>query len=289
MYAVRGSLTAIRSVERNMNETNMDHPAAGQPLLAPRPETNEQATHHAKVALVACRVLDVELDHLATECPNLVHIHWMEQGLHNEPDQLAQQLQQAVREVETNYPQVDTIALGYGYCSRGIENVTATRCRLVVARAHDCITLLLGSKERYARYVADHPGTYWYSPGWNKHHIPPGPERYNMRLAEYTEKYGQDNAAYLMETEQHWFSTYDRATYVHLTIGVTDTDLEYTRACADWLGWKYDEQQGDLALLRDLLTGPWDDERFLVLEPGHAATLSNDDRVLKINHNPKSE
>jgi len=36
----------------------------------------------------------------------------------------------------------------------------------VVPRAHDCITLLLGSKERYAKLFGERPGTYWYSAGW---------------------------------------------------------------------------------------------------------------------------
>ena len=49
--------------------------------------------------------------------------------------------------------------------SRGVH---AQRCRIAITRAHDCITLLLGSKERYAEYVAQHPGTYWYSAGWNR-------------------------------------------------------------------------------------------------------------------------
>ncbi|HCD31414.1 MAG TPA: hypothetical protein DER01_03340 [Phycisphaerales bacterium] len=151
----------------------------------------------------------------------------------------------------------------------------------MVARAHDCITLLLGSKERYADYVDKYPGTYWYSPGWNKHHTPPGPDRYQKLLTEYTEKYGQDNAQYLMETEQHWFTTYDRATYVHLSIGATDSDKQYTRDCADWLKWNYDEQAGDPQLLIDMLAGHWDDDRFLVLEPGVTLEMSGDDRVIQ--------
>ena len=245
-------------------------------------QLQREASHQPpRIAVVGCRVMDLEVEALLGNHPNVVHVHWMEQGLHNDPPQLSNELQKVVREIERDYEEVEAIVLIYGSCSRGTENVTTRRCQLVLARAHDCITLLLGSRQVYANYVGKHPGTYWYSPGWNKHHVPPGPERYQLRLSEYTEKYGKENAEYLMETEQHWFSTYNRATFVHLTIGVTDTDLEYTKACANWLGWQYDELQGDLGLINDLLAGRWDHEHFLVLQPGQSAVLSNDEHVLK--------
>lgn len=35
--------------------------------------------------------------------------------------------------------------------------------RLVIPRAHDCITLYLGSRQRYLEQFNARPGTYWYS------------------------------------------------------------------------------------------------------------------------------
>jgi hypothetical protein len=160
--------------------------------------------------------------------------------------------------------------------------VRAQRAKLVVAHAHDCITLLLGCKGRFADYVRQAPGTYWYSPGWNRHHLPPGEERYRVLKQEYEQKYGQDNAEYLMETEQHWFSTYDRATYVDMGPGATEEDVEFTKECAQWLGWGFDRQRGDPGLLRALLNGEWDDERFLVLEPGQTLRMTADENVVEV-------
>lgn len=233
--------------------------------------------------VLTCAVMEMEINHYRQSpgMDHLLHIHLMEQGLHNDPRKLQTMLQQAVNDIERDFPHACAIVLGYGLCSRGIEGVTSRRCKLVVTRAHDCITLLLGDRKRYADYVAQHPGTYWYSPGWNKHHTPPGPDRYNKLLAQYTEKYGEDNATFLMESEQHWFSTYDRAAYVDLTIGATDADIQYTRDCADWLKWNFDRQRGDPQLLIDLLAGRWDDERFLVLQPGQSVRMTADERVME--------
>ena len=232
------------------------------------------------IAVITCAVLELEVEHYAQHAPGLVKLVKLEQGLHNEPDKLRARLQEAVTEVEDQC-NVDAVVLGYGLCSRGVEGVVTKRCRLVVPRAHDCITLLLGSKERYAKYAAENPGTYWYSPGWNKHHIPPGPERYHRLRSKYVAQYGEDNADFLMESEQHWFQTYERATYVHLTVGATAEDKDYTRRCADWLKWQYDEQQGDPRLIHELLRGPWNADDFLVLEPGQTLRMTADERVIE--------
>jgi len=238
-----------------------------------------------RIAVIACAVLEDEVAHFADGRPEILRIDKLPQGLHNTPDDLRTRVQQTVDEVERD-SRIDTIVLVYGLCSRGTEGVVAQRCRLIVPRAHDCITLLLGSKQRYAEYVREHPGTYWYSPGWNRHHIPPGPVRYNHYYEQYRERYGEDNAEYLMEQEQHWFRTYDRATYVDLTVGATDEDLTYTAYCADWLKWKFDRVTGDPALLADLLTGPWDDDRYCVLEPGQTLRMTADERVIEAVHEP---
>jgi hypothetical protein len=225
-------------------------------------------------------VLEDEIRHFAALSPAVMHVEIIEQGLHNDPPRLRQRLQQAVDHIE-DVTDADAIALGYGLCSRGVEGVVTRRCRLVVTRAHDCITLLLGSRRRYAQYVATHPGTYWYSPGWNRHHVPPGPDRYEKLRDEYVRKYGPDNAEFLLETETHWMKTYNRAAYVDLTVAATDADVQYTRDCAAWLGWSFDQVRGDPALLRALLSGSWNDEEFLVLEPGQRLRMTADERVIE--------
>lgn len=179
------------------------------------------------------------------------------------------------------------IALAYGLCSRGVEGIRPRRCRVGLPRAHDCITLLLGSRERYGDYVARHPGTYWYSPGWNRCHVPPGPERYERLMREYREKYGEEDAEFLMEQEQSWFRKYNRAAYVHLGAGLTEEDVRFSKGCADWLGWAFDVQAGDPGLIRDLLGGAWDDARFIVIGPGQTARMTADERVVEVVEPPR--
>ncbi len=235
-----------------------------------------------KTAIILCQVVELEIDHFVAGAEHVVHVARLRQGLHNEPAKLQREVQDTIDWIERETP-AEVIVLGYGLCSRGTEKLRCQRCQLVIPRAHDCITLLLGDKERYAQYVAEHPGTYWYSPGWIQHHLPPGPDRAEAMFREYCEKYGEDNARFLMETEQQWHRNYDRATYVDVAgLGATPQDVEYTRRCAEWLGWNFDQQQGDCALVRDLVRGPWDSARYLVVPPGKTLRMTGDDRVIDV-------
>ncbi len=245
------------------------------------PTTQAAPFRPPSTAIILCQVLEMEIEHFAQGADHIVRIVRLEQGLHNEPNKLRAQVQQAVTRIEQE-TSAEAIVLGYGLCSRGTEGVFTTRCRLVIPRAHDCITLLLGDRQRYSDYVAQHPGTYWYSPGWIKHHLPPGPTRHEAMYREYCEKYGEDNAQFLIETEKQWHANYDRATYVDVNgIGATNEDLEFTRQCADWLGWNFDRQCGDPDLIRTLVWGPWDAERFVIVAPGQTIRLTGDQRVIE--------
>lgn len=233
-----------------------------------------------QTAVVLCRVLELEIEHFAAQYDHIVAIERLEQGLHNEPRKLHMRVQQAIDRIEKETP-AEVIVLGYGLCSRGIEGLRAARCRLIIPRAHDCITLLLGDKNRYQQYVAENPGTYWYSPGWIRHHLPPGPQRYEQMYRQYCRQYGEDNAQFLMETERQWQANYRRAAFVDIGVGATPEHVEYTRQCAEFLGWQFDRQQGDPALVHALVAGPWDEERFVTVPPGCTVRMTGDDRVLE--------
>jgi hypothetical protein len=83
-----------------------------------------------------------------------------------------------------------------------VVGLTSRRLPLVIPRGHDCVTLLIGSKERYREYFDTHRGIYWYSSGWIERTLQPGRERYELTRRHYMETYGEDNAEFLMEMEQ---------------------------------------------------------------------------------------
>lgn len=225
-----------------------------------------------RLQLIACKVLQREAYFCAARSHNLVDIRLMEQGLHDEPDRLRIEVQKALETTsDIQGRPFDATLLGYGLCSNGIVGLSA-EIPIVVPRGHDCITLLLGSKERYQEYFDSHRGVYWYSGGWIESGSQPSKERYETLLEEYKQKYGEDNAQYLIEVEQTWMKEYGWATYVDWGLGGSESFKEYTKVCAEFLDWDYDELKGDPGLMQRMVDGQWSDEEFLVVKPGQKIT-----------------
>ncbi len=219
-----------------------------------------------------------EAYYCAARSKNVVDVVLMEQGLHNEPDRLRTEVQKALDNTcDIQGRPYDASLLGYGLCSNGIVGMSA-KIPVVVPRGHECITLLLGSKEKYQQYFDSHRGVYWYSPGWIESDEQPSKERYERLLEEYKEKYGDDNAQYLMEVEQSWIKEYSWATFIDW--GLTDSSeyKNYTKRCAEFLHWNYDELKGSRALMQKLIDGNWHESEFLVVKPGQKISedLTND-------------
>jgi hypothetical protein len=220
-----------------------------------------------RLQFIICKVLQREAYFCAARAKNIVDIVLMEQGLHDYPDKLRAEVQEALdRTSDIQGRPYDACLLGYGLCSNGIVGLSA-KIPIVVPRGHDCVTLLLGSKEKYKQYFDSHRGVYWYSPGWIESGKMPSKERFEQLLKEYTEKYGADNAKYLIETEQKWTTEYKWATYVDWNINSNQSYKDYTKTCAKFFNWNYDELPGDPGLMQKLLDGQWNRDEFLIVPP----------------------
>lgn len=238
-----------------------------------------ETTSPSPTAVVACRVLEDEVRRFSAGLPHLVSCEFLEMGLHDRPTTLRELLQGAIDRIEAD-ARIDTIVLVYGVCGMATVGLTARRCRLVLPRAHDCITLFLGSKDRFAALTKADPGRYWYSPGWNRERRVPGPEREAQMRAEYTQKFDAEQAEELLAAERETFAQHASANYVDLGLPGNEADRAYAEKCAQWLGWPCQTHAGDATLLKDLLAGRWDADRFLVVPPRHAIKFNSDDSIV---------
>lgn len=242
--------------------------------------------------VIACKVLFRELSLLAAHSKNFIDITYLRQGFHNEPEVLRKMLQHEIDKLDAHEDcysykpngnkDFDGILIGYGLCSNGIIGLCSQRYRLIIPRAHDCITLFLGSKEKYKDYFDSHKGVYWYTPGWLDNTPMPGQERYEYHRNHYIEKYGEDNADYLMDMEQGWFKEYKWCTYIEWPQLNLPHYKEYTRQCADFLHWNYDEVMGSSVLLDEFLEGIWDESKFQIVPPGKKVAPSFDEKIITI-------
>lgn len=231
-------------------------------------------------ALIACEVFRDEIELLAAGSPHLRERRFLEIGLHDRPDEMRATLQQAIDEVDA-CEGIRAIILAYGLCGLGTAGLRARRHPLVLPRAHDCITVFLGSKETYAARQASCPGCYHYTPGWNRARRVPGPERIEWLRQEFAEKFDPEDVEFLLENERTMWASYHTATFIDLGTPEAPREAAYTQRCAESLGWKFEHLKGDPTLLRDLLRGPWDAERFQVVEPGAQLGHAPDASVMR--------
>ncbi len=111
----------------------------------------------------------------------------------------------------------------------------------------------------------------------------PSKEHYNYICTEYTEKYGEDNAEYLMEMEQSWMTEYSRCTYISWKDIEFQKYINYTKECACFMKWDFDQIEGNSVLLSNLLNGKWDNDRFIVVPPNCKVAPTHDNEILTFN------
>ncbi|HBE02858.1 MAG: hypothetical protein A2096_07080 [Spirochaetes bacterium GWF1_41_5] len=229
-----------------------------------------------KCLVLSCAVLWREVSYFAALSSQVYDLKFIDQNLHNQPAELKKYLQTEIN----NAGGYQAVMLCYGLCSNAVDGLTAGKRPLVLFAVHDCISFFLGSAGRYREIYDKNPGIYWYTPGWIDHTLMPGKQRYDYLLADYREKYGEDNALYLMETEQNWFKKYGTAAYIDLGFLQADRYREFTRKCANWLGWKFCEYQGDASLFRNFFNQEWKSRDIMVINPGEAVRASYNNNIL---------
>ncbi len=242
-----------------------------------------------RLKLIACEILYREFCAAVARSTNRVDVEFLPKGLHDVGrDGMFARIKEALENVDES--QYDAVLLGYALCSNGIVGLAARSIPLVVARAHDCISLLLGSKERYLEYFHGHPGVYYKSSGWIErgdeleqlaHDSIQQTAGMNQAYEDLVKKYGEENARFLNEKLCDMTRNYTGLTYIEMGIEPDDRFERQSRKEAAQRGWKYEKLLGDMSLIQALINGPWDDERFLVVRPGQQVAAGFDDRIIK--------
>ena len=114
-----------------------------------------------RLKCISCEVFARAAYWCAAISPHIVDVTLLQRGLHNQPPDLRTQLQAQI-DAATGQG-YDAVVLAYGLCGRALTGLVARDVPLIVPRAHDCITLFLGSRLRYNEQFEQFPGTYWYA------------------------------------------------------------------------------------------------------------------------------
>ena len=211
-----------------------------------------------KTLVIACAIMKEELQYLQAEG---VSFAFLDQSLHRTPQKMKGVIQEEIDRAEKW--EGDRVILSYGLCSNGIVGIRANRHPLLIPKVHDCITLFLGSNERYLEEHGREPGTYYLTRGWIEEKKSP-----LGIFEEYCQRYGKETAEWVIREE---LKNYTRIALVESELGMPETHREHGRENARFLNLKYEEIRGSLDFFRKIIHGPWDRD-FVRLNPGEEAT-----------------
>lgn len=211
--------------------------------------------------IIACNTIKPELLHAREAVGCDYPIIWSGAGLHDTPKIMRKVLENCVKKAEERG--AERILFAMGFCGGSLEGITSAQAEIILPKVDDCITLLLGSKEK--RQELQSTGhIYYITKGWmaNKGVL------YNQFL-DIMNRYGEEQGAEIFQMLAGRYTYY----------GILDTHcydmtevVEKTKGMAEEMGMECFVADASDSYLRELLSGNYDSSRFIRLAPGEAAT-----------------
>lgn len=231
--------------------------------------------------IIACEIFRRELEQAAAVCPNELDITFIKQELHTTPRLLRETLQKEIDAAEFG-GKPDAILLCYGLCSNAVTGIGGKRTSVVIPRAHDCITYFMGSKERYAEYFAKVSGSFYYTQGWLELGQDIGTVDIERKRSEYMERFDGDEESveYLLEMDREMLKSYRYLTYITWPGFDNQKGIKKAQKRAEDSGLELLQYEGSDRLLIDLVNGNWDEEAFLILQPGEVIRPSYNELII---------
>lgn len=231
--------------------------------------------------LISCNVFQREACWAVAQSPQVVDLEFMELGEHANSGNLRIKLQSAIDAADATN-RYEAILLLFGVCGNATVGLCAGKTMLVMPRAHDCCTILLGSRKKFEEIFGDAPSTPFSSSGYLERGAyflrtedSVNTVVYGSAFAEYVEKYGRENSEYIWESlhpkappQEHG----NKAVFIDLPQTAHLRLAERFQAEAKNAGKDYERLDGDIRLIRDLIWGYWNEKEFLLVKPGECIT-----------------
>ena len=176
---------------------------------------------------------------------------WLKSGLHNSPEVLREKLQEVLDGIE-GYRRV---LLGFGFCGNALAGLCTKDFEMIIPRADDCITILLGS----VAVRQSHERCYFLTKGWLD-----GERNIYQEYLYSVEKYGLEMGK---KIGKMLLGSYHNLAVLDTGAFPLDALCEQTRPIAKELELEHLVIPASIEFLEALLAGPWPRERFLTIPP----------------------
>lgn len=205
--------------------------------------------------IIACHTIRKELECAMKATQTELPVIYLKSSLHDTPNLLRETLQDLIRQADALG--VKRIFLGYAACGNSVAGLETGGCQVIFPRTDDCVTFFLGSMEKRRQAPS---GTYFLTHGWlyDSGH---GQAYYDEIMEQYGPETGREIYDMMMEN-------YKYAAIVDTHCYDMEALTKDACAFAQCLGLEVLKIDGSNKFLEQLLTGPWEPERFFVFGPG---------------------
>ena len=243
--------------------------------------------------LIGCKVFEREIASVSYNCKNMLDVSLIRQSVHEKPKQLHALLQEEIDRIdrnEDNHSQnteivdYDAILLTYGLCTGVSMGLKSEKYPIVIPRVHDCVAMLMGSREMYKDYYFKNPGTFYSSCGFTELAYFKNEEQEQRAMEKCLRRYkgNQKLAEKAYAMEKSFTENYERISFIRWPSLNFPEYEERNRLDAQKRGWQFEILPGSDTILRKLVDGDWDEDLFLVVPPGRTATESYEEDIMKL-------
>lgn len=202
-------------------------------------------------------------------------------------------LQSRIYAAETCGKTYEAILLLFGLCGNSTVGLQARSTQLVIPRAHDCCTILLGSRQKFVQHFGDAPSTPFSSCGYLER------SDYFLRTSddgqttlatgagngykELVDKYGEEDAKFIWEQMHPQHDGNKKAVFIELPETAHLGHADRFRSKATEAGKELVVLNGNLQLIRSLIHGQWPAEDFLIVPPGRSIDgVYDHDQIIRV-------
>lgn len=224
--------------------------------------------------LICCDVFSREIYEALLKTKNNVFLTFTMKMSHEYPEYLRETIQ---KEIDNTDPDIFShILLLYGLCGNATAGLRTGKIPLVIPRAHDCCTIFLGSKQSFKENFSHRPSCRWTSGGYMQdgdYYIRNSEVHQflgmGMSYEELVDKYGEENARYILETLAPKDDSDKQVVYIETPpyekLGTKKLIEEEARK----EGREFECIQGNTRLIEMLVNGRWNEDEFLIVPPYH--------------------